>query len=282
MSRNDQAKHPLLGLLVSQSLGAFNDNAWKAVVAFLAIKSAASPSEGQEHAAFAQVILMIPLMVVSLPAGVLADRVSKRTVIVAMKVLELALMLAGAAALYYQPTGGFPALLVLGLLGVQAALFSPAKYGILPEILPHERLSAGNGLLEMCTNLSIIAGTVAAGVIVSLTRGRPWLGGLILSGLSTAGLIAALAVPKVRAARSEGGLVKTVSIAWSAIRADRILSLAIRGQIFVWTVASLIPVPVQTYAIKVLKLDESTAGAILGALAIGIGIGCVAAGRLSA
>ena len=39
MSRNDQAKHPLLGLLVAQSLGAFNDNAWKQVVALLAIGS---------------------------------------------------------------------------------------------------------------------------------------------------------------------------------------------------------------------------------------------------
>ena len=62
--------------------------------------------------------------------------------------------------------GGPLALVVLGLLGVQAALFSPAKYGILPEILPHERLSAGNGLLEMGSNLAILGGIVAGGVIL--------------------------------------------------------------------------------------------------------------------
>jgi len=275
-------KHPMLGLLVTQSLGAFNDNAWKAVVGFLAIRSAATAELGQEHAAFAQVVLMIPLMLVSLPAGVLADRVSKRSVIVGMKALELVLMLAGTAALFYRPTGGTPALVVLGLLGVQAALFSPAKYGILPEILPHERLSAGNGLLEMCSNLSIIAGTVAAGLIVSLTRGQPWIGGLVLSGVSVAGLVAALGVPRVGVARAEGGLAETVKIAWSSIRADRILSLAVRGQVFVWTVAALIPVPVQTYALKTLELNETTAGLILAAIAIGIGAGCIAAGKLSA
>ena len=66
---------------------------------------------------------------------------------------------------------GVPAMAILGLLGVQAALFSPSKYGILPEILPHEKLSSGNGLLEMWTNLAIIGGTVAGGVIVSLTGG---------------------------------------------------------------------------------------------------------------
>ena len=76
---------------------------------------------------------MIPLTVISLPAGVLADRVSKRSVILSMKVFELTLMLAGTVALIVQPHGGLLPLAVLGLLGVQTALFMPAKYGILPE-----------------------------------------------------------------------------------------------------------------------------------------------------
>src|SRR5258708_27919179 len=63
---------PLLGLVVAQSLGSFNDNAWKQVVALLAVGAAASAAEGQERAAFAQIILMAPLMLVSLPAAVLA------------------------------------------------------------------------------------------------------------------------------------------------------------------------------------------------------------------
>ena len=112
--------------------------------------------KGKSDTAIAQIILLIPLTVISLPAGVLADRVSKRSVIVAMKVLELVLMLAGIAALYRPARGGLLAIGVLGLLGVQTALFMPAKYGILPEILPHERLSAGNGVLEMTSNLALL------------------------------------------------------------------------------------------------------------------------------
>lgn len=275
-------RRPMLGLLVSQSLGAFNDNAWKQVVVLLAVAAASSEAAAQGQAAFAQVVLMIPLMLVSLPAGVLADRVSKRTVILAMKVFEVGLMLAGTVCLYYVPSGGVPALAVLGWLGVQAALFSPAKYGILPEILPHERLSSGNGLLEMCTNLAIIAGTVAGGVIVTLTGGRPWLGGVLLSVLSVVGLVAAFGVPRVPVARSEGGLLTTVRIARDAIRGDRILRLAIRGQVFVWTIASLVPAPLLSYSSKVLGLEAWTTGLPLAALGVGIGLGCVAAGRISA
>ena len=127
---------------------------------------------------------MVPLMLVSLPAGVLADRVEQAVGDPGDEVAR-----AGAddrrrrPVLYAAHRGPPGRLAVLVLLGVQAALFSPAKYGILPEILPHERLSAGNGLLEMWSNLAIIAGMVAGGVLLSLTGGRPWLGGLVLVGL---------------------------------------------------------------------------------------------------
>jgi len=275
-------KRPLAGLLVAQFLGAFNDNAWKQIVVLLVIDAARGEAGAQRAAALAQVTLMVPLMLVSLPAGLLADRLSKRSVILAMKWLELALMLAGTAALYANPAGGRPAMAVLFLLGVQAALFSPAKYGILAEVLPHARLSSGNALLETVTNLAIIAGTVAAGGIVFLTRGHPWHGGLALSALSAVGLAAAAAVPRVRAARSEGGLAETVRIGWAAIRGDRIIGLAVRGQVFVWSVASLVPAPVLSYSAKRLGLNEWRTGLPLAALGVGVGLGCLAAGRLSA
>lgn len=136
----------LRALIVAQFFGAFNDNAWKQFVILLAINRVASESQGQFQTALAQIILLTPFLLFSLPAGVLADRVSKRSVIVAMKVVELVLMLAGTVALWLQPEGGVLPSCLLGLLGLQATLFSPAKYGILPELLAHEQLSAGNGI----------------------------------------------------------------------------------------------------------------------------------------
>ena len=61
-------RHPLVGLLVSQALGAFNDNAWKQIVVLLAIVAPASAATAQGQAAFAQVILLIPLMLFTCPA----------------------------------------------------------------------------------------------------------------------------------------------------------------------------------------------------------------------
>jgi acyl-[acyl-carrier-protein]-phospholipid O-acyltransferase/long-chain-fatty-acid--[acyl-carrier-protein] ligase len=279
-----RAARPLRGLFLTQFLGAFNDNAWKQIVIFLAIAAAATPAQGQEHTAIAQIVLMIPLMLISMPAGVLADRLSKRSIIVGTKVFELILMLAGVAALIVRPGGGPLTLGVLGLLGVQAALFGPAKYGIIPELVPHEQLSRANGLLEMGSNLAILSGMVAGAVILQAARqlGWPlWTGAVLLIGLSACGLAAALTIPRVAPARSEGGLSATFRLGWESIRADRVLRLTVIGQVLVWGIASLVPAPILPYASKILRLPEWQASLPLVALGLGIGAGCILAGRLS-
>ena len=172
---------------------------------------------------------------------------------------------------------------VFALLGVQLALFSPAKYGILPEILPHERLSAGNGLLEMGSNLAILSGIVAGGVILaaaSCSTGRSGPAGCSsrLLGLRPAGRLDG---PAGQGRTCRGGAGRDGGIALESIRADRILKLTLIGQILVWAIASLVPAPILPYASKVLKLAELAAGLPLAALGIGIGVGCVLAGKIS-
>ena len=280
--------HPLRGLLVSQFFGAFNDNAWKIVVALLAMRSitaeAGSPlfeAASQTQTTLAFVALTLPLMIVSLPAGLIADRVSKRTVIISMKFVEVMLMGTAAAALFAYPHGRALPLMVLGLMGAQSALFSPAKFGILPELLPHRRLSRGNGLLQMWTMLAIIGGTAAAGFLLDSVGERTWLVGAFLIGFALLGLMAAFAVPRVPAARSHGGLTDTLQGAWSAIQADRVLKLAVLGSIYLWAIASLLGQDILVYGKSTLGLSDTFSGLPLAVLGAGIGIGSILAGRLS-
>ena len=175
MSRSHSKSHTIGSLLVSQFFGAFNDNAWKLIVTLLAIRTLEAHVSGgdaefqrlsQFQTTWTFCVLTLPLMLLSLPAGVLADRLSKRSIIIWMKWIEVALMSAAAISLFAFPDDGFPRLLILGLMGAQSALSSPAKYGILPELLPHEQLSKGNGHLEMWTFLAIILGTVSGGLLL--------------------------------------------------------------------------------------------------------------------
>jgi acyl-[acyl-carrier-protein]-phospholipid O-acyltransferase / long-chain-fatty-acid--[acyl-carrier-protein] ligase len=271
----------LNGLLIAQAFGQFNDQAWKQVVTLLAMAAVATEAAKQAQTATAQIVLMIPLMLFSLPGGLLADRVGKRSVIITTKVLELCLMLAGTAALMQQPAGGLLPLAVLGLLGIQTALFIPAKYGILPEVLPHERLSAGNSVLETISNLAMLAGLAAGPWLLYQVKGWTWGAGLFLSAFSVIGLVAAFKIPRVPPARAEGGLTSTVRMAWESIKADRVLALVLLGQIFVWSVATLVPPPIMAYDASQLHLPDQQAGLPLAALGIGVGVGCLLAGWLS-
>ncbi len=60
-------------------------------------------------------------------------------------------------------------LLSYAIVGLGAAAYSPAKYGILTELLPPEKLVAANGWIEGLTVGSIILGTVLGGVLISTT-----------------------------------------------------------------------------------------------------------------
>ena len=96
---------------MTQFLGAFNDNAWKQIVIVLAVNAVIAEGGG-EHAkearsaamtSLVQFVFLIQMFLFSLPAGVLADRLSKRNVILAMKALELALHARGRGRVVAQP-----------------------------------------------------------------------------------------------------------------------------------------------------------------------------------
>ena len=277
-------------LLVAQFFGAFNDNALRLMVGFLAIRSVESqhlgnPGELQSLAQFettlALSVLTLPLILVSLPAGVLADRLSKRTIIVSMKGAEIGLMAAVTAFLWLFPDNIRLPLLVLGLMGAQSALFSPAKFGILPEILPHERLSSGNAHLQMWSFLAIILGTAGGGFLLDQSGASVWLVGAVLTLSALTGFVFSRGIPAVPPARSEGGLRETLHSAWITIRSRRVLGLAVAGSAFFWTVASLLGNNILVYTRTVLRAPESMSGIPLAVLGLGVGIGSLLASRLS-
>jgi len=283
MKKPKQRARSLRSLLAAQFLGAFNDNAWKLMVIFLLERQLSTPSEGelQQVAKLGFVVLTIPLLLFSVPAGWLADRVSKRTVIIAMKWLELVLMAGGLALLATHPDSGAALLAVLGLMGLQSAVFGPAKYGIVPELVPHTRISMANGLLGMWTFFAIIAGTILGPILLKESGSAPWIASTVLVSLSAVGVWFAHRIRPLPPARAEGGFADTIRGAWSAMRAEPALWLAALGAAAFWGVSSLLGQNVLVYARSVLELDEKWRTAPLGIYAIGIGIGSVVAGRIS-
>jgi len=75
-------------------------------------------------------------------------------------------------------------LLAYGIVGLGAAAYSPAKYGILTELLPPEKLVVANGWIEGLTVGSIIVGTVLGGILIG-PKVSGWLGGFDLPMINT-------------------------------------------------------------------------------------------------
>src|SRR5215467_13433854 len=146
--------------LWTQFLGALNDNVLKIVASLLAMETLGTVT-GPTYVAGA---LVLPFLLFSGYAGALADRLSKRRVLVTVKVFELGIMAVATIGLVAHSTTWL--LVAVFLMGTHSTFFSPAKYGIVPELLPDDELSRANGLLEMTTFAAIVLGTTAGGELL--------------------------------------------------------------------------------------------------------------------
>ena len=125
---------------------------------------------------------MIPFLLFSGYAGQLADRFSKRTVLIVVKAFEVLVM--GLGCLTFFSSRIELMLLVLFLMALHTTVLSPAKYGIVPEMLPAESLLRANALIEMSTFVAIVGGTSSGSLVFAFWHDQPWRMGLITLALA--------------------------------------------------------------------------------------------------
>ena len=266
-------------LALTQSCGALNDNLVKNAMIVLALFKLGIGGAGLS--ALAGALFIAPYILLSATAGKLADRFPKPRVILAYKGLELLLMLAAAAAFL---TASVPGLLgVLFALGVQAALFGPVKYGVLPEHLAEDELVAGNGMIEATTFLSIVCGTVAGGALMLLANGAVLVSvtGVLLALL---GLFAAWCIPAVPAADPTLRMSPNLfAETWNVVRhaaSIRPIWLSVLGLSWFWTMGATLLTEFPVVARDTLHSGGSMLTLLLTVFAVGVGVGSIQCARL--
>ena len=165
-------------LFWAQFLSAFNDNAVKnALVLMIAYRAeAAAQMSAQILIPLAGGLFILPFFLCSATAGQLADQHDKAWLIRLIKLSEIALMLAAAAGVVAGSTTVL--LVILCVMGIEAAFFGPLKYAILPDLLAPHELLLGNALVEAGTFIAILLGTIA-GVLIAGHHGAA----LVAAGL---------------------------------------------------------------------------------------------------
>jgi acyl-[acyl-carrier-protein]-phospholipid O-acyltransferase / long-chain-fatty-acid--[acyl-carrier-protein] ligase len=270
-------------LIATQFQGAFNENALKFLVIYLILALEKDKAQRDRLELLVGVLFAAPFILFSLAGGYLADRFSKRSVTVWTKLFEVGVMLLAVLALV-GPNFTL-ALAAIFLVCTQGALFGPSKYGLLPELLPQERLSWGNGILELGTFLGIIAGSVSGSILAGVFAGREIYSGLLLFCFTVVGLLSSLAISRVPAADTSKRFHLTALIdVWSPmklIRSDPVLWLAVLGNTYFFFVGALLQFNIFLYGQDALHLNSTRGGFLQAAVAIGIGVGSLAAGFLS-
>src|ERR1043166_3152236 len=148
-------------LFVTQFQNAFSDNTLKILAIFIIIAVEQSPEKRNVLVTLVQAMFALPFVLFSMAGGFLADRFSKRKVILGIKCAEIGIMSLATIGLWQR---NVPLLLAgIFLMSTHSAFFGPSKYGLLPELLPEKKLSWGNGMIQLGTFIAGIAGTVAAG-----------------------------------------------------------------------------------------------------------------------
>ena len=123
----------------------------------------------------------LPLIIFMLFGGVFADRFQRNRIVGGSDIIGSALVAVSAISLI----AGFSSILLLAIMGALFgflnALWWPAMSGVLPEILPKEKLQEGNAIIGLMSNIGVVFGTLLGGVIVTLTS-PGW--ALLIDGLT--------------------------------------------------------------------------------------------------
>ncbi len=273
---------PFSWLNLTQFFGALNDNLLKLLIIFFLI-AVKGPEQATAVAAKTGALFVIPFLLFSPLAGTLADKLSKTTIIRTMKAAEFGIALLGVAAFSANSEAGLYA--VLFLMATQSALFGPAKYGIVPELVERQQLSKANSLLESFTYLAIILGSALAPVLVQLSHSSYRTAAFACIGFSLAGLAASWRIEKT--APADAGrklsplLLSELRETLSELRQDGHLQLAILGSAYFLFLGAFAQINLIPFGMQVHELSQEQSGYLFLVAALGIGLGSLLAGRLS-
>ena len=272
--------------MVTQFQNAFSDNALKQLIILVLLASAAASTGDAEQDRLVSLVTAVfsaPFILFAMLGGWLADRNSKQRMMVYVKAAEMGIMAFAGVAL---ALGSLPLKLgAIFMMGCHSAIFAPSKYGILPEILPHDKLSWGNGILELLTFLGVILGTVAAGIFSDYFKGSEWVAGPILMVIAFGGWVLSRQVTPVPAADPTCPVrINPVTDLWRQLRImkqDRDLWRACWGNTGFYFISALVMMNVVVFGKSVLHLTGTQNSMMNVWLALGIGFGSVVAGYAS-
>lgn len=254
-------------LLTAQFLSALADNA----LLFAAIALLAKINSPDWHTPLLQQFFVISYIVLAPFVGSFADALPKGRVMF----LANAIKFIGSLAMLL----GMPPLYAYGIVGIGAAAYSPAKYGILTELLPPEKLVSANGWMEGSTVIAIILGALLGG---SLASHDPYFAMIFITLLYLVAAVFNIYIPKLPIDHKlpKKNPAFMLYDFWQSFKA---LWVDTRGQVSLavttlfWGAGATLRLVVIAWAASTLNFGLEQATQLMAILAVGIAAGSVVA-----
>ena len=248
-------------VLTTQFLTAFADNA----VLFTAITMVMLQSDiGSWYIPALQASFLVAYVVIAPWVGRFADARPKPKVMSGANLIKAA----GAAMLLFN----IEPLIAYAMIGLGAAAYSPAKYGILPELVDEQKLVKANSWIESSTIVAILGGSLIGALVANLSITFA-LGAVIALYLISAG-VALTIRHKLIAGSANGPAVKNFFKQMRELLSTPRARFATLGVSLFWAAATVLRVLLVAWAPVVLMVDSTTDIAMLTMfVAIGIAIG---------
>lgn len=270
-TNNSLFSRSMIAVLIAQFVSALADNA----LLFAAIALLKSQSAPDWQIPMLQEFFVIAFILLAPFAGPFADGFAKGRVMLVANCIKLL----GASAMFLQA----PPLLAYGLVGVGAAAYSPAKYGILSELVAPDKLVKANGMMEGSTIVAILLGAVLGGKLADISTD------IALISICTCYLLAAIAntfIPKLAVARPDtklqpSKLIKEFLAALKTLSFNQDARFSLIGSSIFWGAGSTLRLLLVAWVPVALNINDLSMPANLsGAVAIGIAIGAALAANL--
>lgn len=263
-------------------MGALNDNLFKILIVFLLI-GIQGPEYANSILGKVGALFVAPFLLFSQTAGILADKVSKKKITVGTKWLEVVIAIVGVFVFFFQL--GWMAYIMLFLMATQSAIFGPAKYGIVKELVPENEITKANGSLTAFTYLAIIIGTFLASFITDITDRHLTIASLLCVIVAIVGLFTSYKIQPTPKAGSEKKLntfpLKELYQTLKEASTRPFLITSIFCSSFFLFIGAFAQLNIIPFAIQSLSLDETKGGYLFLVTAIGISTGSLIAGKLS-
>jgi len=270
-------------LFLSNFLGVYNDNFVKNCIIFIAVGWAMPHWMNQSQLiSLVSASLVVPYLFLSPWAGRLAVIYSKKSVFRICKLLEIPVL--ALACVAFQFHWVMVAVFAVLLMGILSCMYSPSKYSLIRDIGGEEGVSFGSGVFEMMAFLGILIGTVTASVVSD--RYQPWIVFSLFIGLALLGYMVTRSIHANELPENKDGAgtlnpVRFLVESFRFARHHAGVNSAVFGASAFWLIGGMLQMNLVIHCKQVYHTSNTTTGMVMACAAIGIAIGCWAAGRIS-